>query len=279
MIEPGKKYTMTVVKETSFGLYLARTPEAGENERILLPAKQVPSGTRRGDTLEVFVYRDSQDRLICTVHEPRLTLGQVALLQVKQVTRIGAFLDWGLEKDLLLPFHEQTCKVKEGDDVLAALYLDKSGRLCATMKLYHFLSSDSPYHAGDTVTARVYEISGNFGVFLAVDDRFSAMIPRQEAQGGYQVGALLTVHIVQVREDGKLTVTCRKKAYLQMEDDARQILDILEHQGSLPLGDKSTPEEIRDVLGLSKNAFKRAAGRLLKEGLIELDDHMLRKKQ
>ena len=166
MITPGSSFRLFVVRETSIGLYLGETPDADEKNRVLLPARQVPQGTKTGDQLEVFIYLDSQDRLIATTRTPALTLGGIGLLKVVQVTRIGAFLDWGLEKDLLLPFHEQTRRVKEGEDCLAALYLDKSGRLCATMKLYHYLSARSPYGTGDIVSARVYEISRNGNVYL-----------------------------------------------------------------------------------------------------------------
>ena len=171
MIELGKKQTLTVVKTVDFGIYLAEDKNADAENRVLLPKKQVPEGTKTGDTLEVFIYKDSQDRLIATTREPKLQVGQTALLKVVQVTKIGAFLDWGLEKDLLLPYHEQTLRVREGEECLVALYVDKSSRLCATMKVYHYLSTRTPYVVGDTVKGRVYEISERFGVFVAVDDK------------------------------------------------------------------------------------------------------------
>lgn len=143
----GEKQTLTVVKQVDFGVYLAEQPE--DETRVLLPAKQVPEGTKLHDKLEVFLYKDSKDRLIATTNEPKLTLGGFAVLKVLQVTKIGAFLDWGLEKDLLLPFKEQLRKVHEGDEVLVTLYIDKSNRLCATMEgIYHLLSTDSPYKKG-----------------------------------------------------------------------------------------------------------------------------------
>lgn len=149
--------------------------------------------------------------MIATVREPKITLGEIAVLRVAQVTRIGAFLDWGLEKDLFLPYKQQTKKLHENEEVLVALYIDKSSRLCATMKVYHYLRTDSPYGEGDTVTGVVYEISDNFGVFVAVDDKYSAMIPRQEAQGNYKPGDELTCRVTAVREDGKLTLSAKKK--------------------------------------------------------------------
>lgn len=172
----GEKQTLTVVKTVDFGVYLAEHQD--DTARVLLPAGQVPEGTKLHDRLEVFLYKDSKDRPIATTREPKLTLGGVALLQVVQVTSVGAFLDWGLEKDLLLPYREQLRRVREGDEVLVTLYIDKSNRLCATMEgLYHLLSTDSPYQKGDTVTGRIYEFSSNFGTFVAVDDKYSALIP------------------------------------------------------------------------------------------------------
>ncbi len=277
MIEIGRKQKLTVVKRVSFGIYLGEQAGAAQTDTVLLPAKQEPEGIGIGDQLEVFVYLDSSDRPIATIREPMLTLGEVALLKVKQVTRIGAFLDWGLEKDLLLPYHEQTTRVKEGQDCLAALYLDKSGRLCATMKIYHYLSSASPYGIGDQVRGRVYEISDNFGVFIAVDDRYTGLIPRREAQGTYNVGEILSLRVTEVKEDGKLTVSPRQKAYLQMDADAAMIRRSLDERGGeLPFDDKAAPEVIADEFGLSKNAFKRAVGRLLKAGEIELANGRIR---
>ena len=186
--------------------------------------------------------------------------------------RIGAFLDWGLEKDLLLPYREQTGPVKKGDQVLAALYIDKSQRLCATMKVYHYLKQHSPYVIGDQVKGRVYEISRNFGVFVAVDDQYSALIPRREAQGRYQVGQELSLRVTEVKEDGKLTVSARQKAYLQIGQDAELVLEAIEKAGGrLDFDDKASPEKIDEELGLSKAAFKRAVGHLLKEGKIQLE--------
>ena len=273
MLELGKKQTLKVIKMVDFGAYLAAEEGAGPEERVLLPKKQVPEGTALGDELTVFLYKDSQDRMIATTREPMLNVGEIALLTVRQVTKIGAFLDWGLEKDLLLPYHEQTRKVKEGEQVLAALYVDKSSRLCATMKLYHYLSQRPPYSVGDQVKGRVYEISDNFGVFVAVEDKYSALIPRQEAAGTYKPGDILSLRITEVKEDGKLNVSDRQEAYLQMEEDAENVLSVIEeYAGVLPFDDKVSSEVIRREFGLSKNAFKRAVGRLLKEGKIEIRD-------
>ncbi len=280
MLEPGRKISLQIIRRMDFGVYLAESDKAGKEDSVLLPARQVPEGAAIGDRLEVFLYRDSDDRLIATVREPALELGGVALLKVREVTRIGAFLDWGLEKDLFLPYREQTARVKEGDDVLVALYTDKSGRLCATMKVYPYLSTRAPYTAGDVVRGRVYERSQNFGVFLAVDDRYSALIPKKEAQGHYTAGEILEVHVTEVREDGKLTVTPRQKAYLHINTDAERIVERMrELGGSLPFDDKASPERISEEFGISKAAFKRAVGHLMKEGIAEIREGKIVLKQ
>ncbi len=273
MILLGRKQTLTVVKKVEFGIYLAEDKNAEAKDRVLLPAKQVPEGTKEGDTLEVFIYKDSSDRLIATTREPKLQVGEVGVLPVQQVTRIGAFLDWGLEKDLLLPYHEQTLRVREGENCLVALYVDKSSRLCATMKVYHYLSKRTPYIVGDQVKGRVYEISDRFGVFVAVDDKYSALIPAREAKGKYRPGQILDLRVTEVKEDGKMNVSDRQKAYLQIDEDAKMVMGVIdEFAGVLPFDDKVSPEVIKREFGLSKNAFKRAVGHLLKEGKIEIKE-------
>ena len=169
--------------------------------------------------------------------------------------------------------------MQEGKDVLVALYIDKSQRLCATMKVYHYLSTRTPYVVGDQVKGRVYEISGNFGVFVAVDDKYSALIPAREAAGKYRPGEILDLRVTEVKEDGKMNVTDRQKAYLQIEEDAESVLSVIdEFAGVLPFDDKASPEVIKREFGLSKNAFKRAVGHLLKEGKIEIKEKRIYKK-
>ncbi|MDD3279404.1 MAG: S1-like domain-containing RNA-binding protein [Lachnospiraceae bacterium] len=273
MLRLGAVQTLMIVKKVDFGVYLGEQINASMDERVLLPKKQVPEGASEGDELEVFLYRDSSDRLISTVTRPLITIGEVACLEVAEVGKIGAFLNWGLEKDLFLPFKEQTRKVQPGDKVLVALYIDKSDRLCATMKLYHYLKTSSPYNIGDTVKGTVYEISGNFGVFVAVDGQFSGLIPKKEAQGEYQTGDELTLRVTEVKEDGKLTLSARAKAYMQMDEDAENVFSVIEEfAGVLPFDDKAAPEVIQREFGLSKAAFKRAVGHLLKAEKIQLKD-------
>ena len=275
MIELGKRQKLKIVKEVEFGVYLG-----DEKEKVLLPKKQVPEGAKKDDELEVFIYRDSSDRPIATVRTPKLMAGETAVLSVSDVTDIGAFLDWGLEKDLFLPFKQQTAKVKPGDECLVALYIDKSSRLCATMKVYHHLQTDSPYRKNDTVTGRVYELSGNFGAFVAVDDKYTALIPKKEMYGGkkYQVGDMVTARVADVKEDGKLELAVRQKAYLQMEEDADRLMGIIDsHGGVLPFSDKADPELIRRETGMSKNEFKRALGGLYKCRRVEIGESSVRK--
>lgn len=272
----GQKQTLVMVKKVDFGVYLAKSLTDTEN-KVLLPAKQVPQGLRPGDEIEVFLYKDSQDRPIATTNTPKLMLGETARLRVVSVGKVGAFLDWGLEKDLFLPFREQTIKVKEGDEVIVALYLDKSSRLCATMRVYPYLSTESPYQAEDEVTGMIYEISTNFGAFVAVDDKYSALIAKKELYGKLEVLDMVTARVVKVKEDGKLDLSIRQKAHLQMDTDAQALLDLLaQNGGKLPIGDKSAPEKIRKWTGMSKNEFKRAEGRLYKERKIVVEPEAIR---
>lgn len=278
MIELGKIQTLVVVKKSSNGVYL-NTPDGEESQKVLLPNNQVPEGCRLGDELSVFIYKDSEDRPIATTTVPYLTLGETAVLEVVQVAKIGAFLNWGLAKDLFLPFREQTKRVKPQDRILVALYIDKSNRLCATMKVYHYLESRSPYKKDDQVSGIVYETGGNFGIFVAVDNRYSALIPKKEATQPLSVGDIMEARVSSVREDGKLNLSLRKKAYLQMDEDSELIFSALQEKGFLPLHDKSEPEDIKAAFGLSKNAFKRAVGRLLKEDKITLEENGIRLKK
>ena len=267
MMRLGEKQILTVVKTVDFGVYLG-----SDEERVLLPKKQVPVGVEPGDPVEVFLYKDSSDRLIATTQEPKITLGELAVLEVVDVGRIGAFLDWGLEKDLLLPFKEQTVKVEKGDRCLVSLYVDKSGRLCATMKVYPLLRTDSPYQKDDTVRGTVYEVNRDIGVFVAVDDRYSALIPKREVYGKLYPGQQIETRVAAVKADGKLDLSVRSRIPEQMDADAEKIMKRLEGNGGvLPFTDKADPERIRDEFGMSKASFKRAVGRLLKEGKIKID--------
>ena len=276
----GEYQELTVVKIVDFGVYLAEHGDGREGEcRVILPKKQVPEGTGQGDRIVVFLYKDSKDRMIATTNRPKLVIGELAVLRVAEVGKIGAFLDWGLEKDLLLPFREMTRKVQQGDEILVTLYLDKSSRLCASMKyLYDLLEQNPPYQKDDMVKGRVYEFSRDFGTFVAVDDRYSAMIPAHEDCSHLKIGDVIEAKVLGVKQDGKLDITLREKAYLQMDADAEKVMEIIEEfAGVLPFTDKASPEVIMRETGLSKNAFKRAVGRLYKERRIEITEKAIRK--
>lgn len=276
MIELGKKQTLEVVKKVEFGVYLAE--EQGSMDKVLLPKKQVPEGAEAGTQIEVFIYRDSKDRLIATTAVPKLTLGELAVLNVKEVGKIGAFLDCGLEKDLFLPFKQQTRKVRTGDEVLVAMYIDKSNRLCATMNVYEYLKKESPYTKEDTVHGVIYEISKNFGAFVAVDNLYSALIPAKEFHGEYEIGDVVEARVTGVKPDGKLDLSIRRKAHLQMDEDAEYVMQVIdEFDGVLPFNDKVSPEIIQREFKMSKNAFKRAVGKLYKEGRIEITENRILK--
>lgn len=280
MIELGKWQSLYMVRKSEHGVYLASDANVRgrDEESVLLPIKQVPEDLAKGQKIEVFIYRDSKDRMIATTNVPQITLGEVKVLKVVSVAKIGAFVDWGLEKDLLLPFAEQTKKVVQGEEVLVALYIDKSGRLALTMNVYEMLRSDSPYQKDDNVTGRVYEISNRFGAFVAVDDMYSALIPAKEVYPDIKIGRIVNARVTQVREDGKLTLSARQKAYMQMDVDAQHVMDIIESfDGVLPFSESASKEVIMRECGMSKNAFKRALGRLYKERKIEIGEKSVRK--
>lgn len=254
----GEYQRLEVVKEVDFGIYLAEHPQ--DKTRVLLPKKQVPPDTQVGSELEIFLYKDSKDRLIATTNRPNLAIGGCAALRVLSVGHIGAFLDWGLEKDLFLPYKQMTRAVEKDDVVMCRLYIDKSNRLCGSMRdLYDLLSQDSPYQKDDMVTGRIYEFSDNFGTFVAVDDKYSALIPSYEDCSGFRIGDVIEAKVTNVKPDGKLDLTCRQKAYIQMDADAEKIMQAIEKNGgALPFNDKASPEVIKEEMRMSKNAFKRA---------------------
>ena len=277
-IRLGQTQKLRIVKNTDFGVYL-NIVGGKDEDKILLPKKQVPAGSGLGDVVEVFVYKDSEDRMIATTTKPLVELGQLARLKVKQLTKIGAFLDWGLQKDLLLPFKEQTYSPAEGDEVLIYLYIARSGRdknggrLCATMKIYDYLSTSSPYKENDHVSGIIYEIIPSMGAFVAVDDAYAGFIPMSDIYDSTKAGDKVTARVEEVREDGKLTLKLRERSHIQMDADSEKIYSALTAAGGhLPYHDKTAPEVIKKEFGLSKNAFKRAIGRLYKEGKIVISD-------
>lgn len=274
MIELGRKQSLIIKRIKNFGVYLGCDGYDGD---VLLPSKYVPEGAGVGDTMEVFVYRDSKDRLIATTLEPKLMRGQTAYLEVKEVGKIGAFLDWGLEKDLFLPFKEQTFRPVKGQQCLVALYIDKSHRLCATMKVYEYLRTDCSYQKNDHVKGTIYQINEHYGAFVAVDGRYHGLVPAKDFHHNLKVGDPVEARVVKVREDGKLELTLSESISIQMDQDGEKILALLEsYDGVLPFTEKASPEVIERELGISKAAFKRAVGRLLKQKKIMISDGKIR---
>lgn len=270
-MEIGKIQKLQVVKKTDFGVYLGTN-----EEKVLLPKNQVPEGTELGDTIEVFICRDSEDRLIATTEKPVAQVGETAYIRVKEITKFGAFLDWGLGKDLFLPYKEQTTDIKEGDMVLVGIYTDKSDRLCATMKVYNYLLCTSTYEEDDIVKGVVYNFNPQYGAFVAVNNKYHGLIQMKELTSKVYVGMEVEARVKSVRTDGKLDLALRKKAYLQIDDDARKIIEYMEkNNGEIGYTDKARPEIIKKDFGMSKNEFKRAIGRLLKERRVIIKENSI----
>ncbi len=273
MIELGKMQSLEVIRKTPIGVYL-NSKEDKSKDDILLPKNQVPRGIETGVEIEVFVYKDSEDRIISTLKKPKLTIGELAVLKVVEITNIGAFLDWGLEKDLFLPFREQVGRINKGGAYLVGLYVDSSNRLSATMNIHNLLSLNSPYKENDRVHGTVYGVSKESGAFVAVDNKYQGLIPVKELYGSFSEGDNIEVRIKKVRQDGRLELSLRREAYNEIEGDAQKIMDRLKFNGgSLPINDNSSPDYIKAELNMSKAAFKRAVGRLLKEGAVKITDN------
>lgn len=276
MIEIGKIQKLRIDRIVSNGAYL----DAGTDnpkDSILLPNNQLPEDVNVGDLLEVFIYRDSKDRIIATMKKPLGQVGELAYLKVVSTTRIGAFLDWGLEKDLFLPFSEQKYKVQVGRSYLVAIYVDKTDRLCATTDIYSYLMTDSPFKKGDRVEGTVYLVKSDVGALVAVDNKYRGLIPKNEYFHDIRNGDIVDVRIIRVKEDGKLDLSPRKIAYKQINTDAEIIIEkIKDGDGFLQLDDKSSPIDIKKQLNISKSAFKKAVGKLLKENKVEKTEEGLK---
>ena len=278
----GYMQTLVAVKKTDFGLFLTDIEKKDDKNRalgdeVLLPKNQVTENMRVGSEIEVFLYKDSEDRMIATRLVPYIKIGEIKKLRVKEVNKIGAFLDWGLPKDLLLPFKEQIYDIKSGDEILVTVYIDLSDRLCATMDLYSRLSLLPPYQRDDMVKGTVYQVHEQFGAYVAVDNKYSALVPKKELHRELKPGDEIEARVLEVKEDGKLDLSLRQKAYVKMDADSALILDKLKQAGgSLPYQDKSSAEEIKEEFNLSKAAFKRAIGRLYKERVIVIEKDGIR---
>lgn len=276
MLKLGEIQSVTVAKKTDFGLYVKEI-NGKEEETVLLPKKEAPAQAAVGDVIQVFVYKDSDDRFIATTKTPKLVMGQFALLRVVQVNKIGAFLDWGLLKDLFLPYKEQVGKVYEGESYLVSLYIDKSSRLCATMKVGNRLSTDHTLEAGNKAQGIIYNIHKDLGVFVAVEGKYLGLIPKKEVTRSYKIGETVEFKVARVRDDGRMDLTLKEQGFAQMEAEEEKLYEaLLQNNGFLPVNDDSSKEEINELLEMSKRSFKRAFGRLMKSGKVEPWENGLR---
>ncbi|RYD04955.1 hypothetical protein N752_11795 [Desulforamulus aquiferis] len=194
MIEIGKIQTLQVMRRTPEGAYL-NFKDGKDGSAILLPRNQEPREFNIGDEIEVFVYTDSEGDTVATVRKPKLTIGELGLLRVVETTKFGAFLDWGLPKDLLLPLKEQVAKISTGDLCLVGLYINNNNKICATMHIYNLLSSESPYKKNDRVSGTVYSMNGDFGLFVAVDNKYHGLVHKNELFGNYKEGDQIEVRV------------------------------------------------------------------------------------
>lgn len=278
MIKIGKRQKMIVDRFTSVGAYLTEVEKEGEELEdisILLPSNELEERElQEGDEVEVLIYMDSEDRPVATFRKTEALVGTLAKLEVTDVNpKLGAFMDWGLKKELLLPRGQQEIPVEVGKKYLVGIYEDSKGRLSATMKIYKFLLPSTSIKKNDIVSGTVYRIEPNIGVFVAVEDRYFGLIPKIEYFKDYKVGDEIEARVIRVREDGKIDLTPRERAYIQIDEDAELILGKMRLLGdSFGFTDKSSPEEIIDYFNMSKKAFKRAMGNLLKNGKVEKNE-------
>ena len=269
MVEIGKYNELKVLKKVDFGIYL----EAGEHE-ILMPLKYVPEGTEPGDIITAFIYRDSEDRLIATTLKPYAIVDEFAYLQVKDVNSLGAFLDWGLEKDLLVPFREQLQTMEAGRKYVVRIYLDQpSQRIAASAKINKFIQNKDIYlEENDKVDLLISGLT-DLGFNAIINNRYLGLLYNNEIFDTLRVGDKTTGYVKKIREDNKIDITLQKSGYEHVSDVKTDVLNILhKNNGFLALGDKSSPEEIYRILKMSKKAYKKVIGSLFKERLIDITD-------
>lgn len=274
-MELGKRQKLKVLRMKDFGIYLGHEDAKSEDEAVLLPKKQVPDNTQVGDELDVFIYKDSSDRLISTTRKTKIQVGELARLEVQQITKIGAFVDIGLERDVLIPFKEMGAQLEVGDYVLVGLYVDRSNRLAATTKVYRLLEIPKGFKVNDEVEATVYSIT-DFGVMVAIENKYFGLIAKQE-QGNLKLGDLVHARVIKIRDDGKINLSLKKNIRDQIQLDADLVWSRIGETG-LGFSEKSEKELIMRELGLSKSAFKRALGNLLKRDLIVITEENVLKK-
>jgi hypothetical protein len=238
---------------------------------VLLPRGEVPAGAAEGDVLDVFVHLDSDDRPIATLRRPRITLGEVAFLTVTEVTRFGAFVDIGLRKDLLVPFAEQTCEMRAGERYAVGLFIDETGRLAGTMRVSEMLRDvPSDIALDEWIEGEAWRADPEIGVFVILERSFVGLVPASEPNT-LSRGQAGRFRVANILPDGKIELSLRGHAHEEVESDARKILAHVSRPGAARVGDRSSPDEIRRLLGLSKKAFKRAAGHLLKQRSVTID--------
>lgn len=270
----GDYNNLKIVKRVSFGLYL----DGDEDGEILLPAKYVPDGYDIGDIIKVFVYLDNEERLVATTEEPLAKVGDFALLRVAWTNDYGAFLDWGLLKDLFVPFSEQEGKMVKGNSYLVYVTIDrKSYRIYASARLDKFLSrTKPPYETDEEVDIIVWRRT-DLGWKVIVNGNHSGLVFANEVFRDLKTGDRLKGYVKRVRTDGKIDIALQRHGVAGDDDFSMRLLSAIEAQrGFLPLNDNSSPDEIYSMLGMSKKAFKRAAGKLYKQRLIIIDDDGLR---
>ena len=271
MIKLGEMQELEIAKKVDFGVYLKSPDDVKGEDKILLPQKQVPEDAEVGNKITVFVYRDSSDRIIATTKRPRIVMGEIAYLKVAEMSKIGAFMNWGLEKDLFLPFKEQVGDIRLNGEYLVGLYVDKSDRLCATMNMFKVLRTDSPYKANDMVKGTVFSLKRGLGAMVAVDGKYLGLIHEGEILKPMKPGDEVELRVSNVKEDGKLDLSLKDAPRLQIDKDGEKVLSVLmKNKGMLRLNDDSSPEAISDVMNMSKGSFKKAVGRLMKRGIIEM---------
>lgn len=269
MAELGKRNLLTVVREGPPGYFL----DDGEAGEILLPGKYIPAGSKLGEMIDVFIYRDSEDRPVATTQAPLAMVGDFAALKIVDVSPgIGAFLDWGLEKDLLLPRREQGGFRKIGEKVVVYVFLDdKSDRIVASTRLQRWFSKTPPAYAKDYPVNLLIAGRTPLGYKAVVDNLYQGMLYGSELSGPLEIGSRIDGFVKTVRPDGKLDLSLDRRGFARVGPITDQILEALSAAGGhLPYNDKSPPDAIRTAFGVSKKAFKQALGTLYRKRLIEL---------
>lgn len=273
MAEIGKICDLKVIKELEFGLIL----DGEQLGNILLPKRYVPAGSKIGDIIEVFIYKDSEGRLIATSQRPYAAVGEFALMKTVAVDKIGAFLDWGIQKDLLVPFREQKERMEEGKSYVVFVYLDmRSDRICASTKLGKYLEgSPDDYAVGQEVDLLVYDMT-ELGYNVIINSNYKGILYKSEVFQSLEIGARIKGYIKKIRTDGKIDCSLQKQGYESARDFSEVVLDKLKDEGFIPLSDDSSPEMIYDMFGVSKKTFKKAIGALYKKRIITIEDKGIR---